>query len=106
VPVLAEETVKGAGLIEDGQVFIAVFGAGGVGKLRVASAGAAGADPISHAVGGQVVIVPADVSLLGGGADELISLISAQTTVSPATRRDAALIGAELAAGSCLIVRR
>jgi len=106
MPVLAEETVKGTSLVEDGQVFIAVFGALRMGKLGIASAGAAGTDPVSHTIGGQRIIIPADVSLFCSGADKLIPLVGAEATVSPAAGRDAALVGAELAANAHHILRR
>jgi len=84
VPVLAEETVKRTSLIEDSQIFVAVFGAPRVGKLRVASASSARTDPISHTIGGQSIVIPADVSLFRSGTDKLIPLVGTKTAVSPA----------------------
>jgi len=52
MPVLTKKTVKGAGLIEDSQVLIAIFSSFRMGKLRVTSFSAAGTDPISYTVSG------------------------------------------------------
>jgi len=72
VPVLTEQAIKGAGLIKDSQVLIAIFSSWRIGKLRVTSPGSTGADPISYAVGGQCIVIPADVTFAGVGTFEPI----------------------------------
>jgi len=67
VPVLAEQAIKGAGLIKDSQVLISTLSSSGIGKLRVTSPGSTGTDPISYAVGGQSIIVPTDIAFAGVG---------------------------------------
>jgi len=84
MPVLAEQAIKGAGLIEDGQVLIAILSFPGIGKLGVTSPGSAGTDPISYAVGGQGIIIPADITFAGRGTDKSISPVDAQSAIAPA----------------------
>jgi len=96
VPVLAEQTIKGASLIEDGQVLIAIFGSWRTGKLRVASPGSTRANPIGYTVGGQGIIIPADVAFPGSGTDKSIFSVGAQPAVAPAIWGDTACIGTKL----------
>ena len=100
MPVLTEQAIKGASLIEDGQVLIAIFSSSRIGKLGVTSPGATGTDPISYAVGGQGIIVPADISLLSRGTDQSIFPVGTQSAIAPAIWGDTALISTKLTATS------
>jgi hypothetical protein len=62
VPVLAEEAVKGTGLIEDSQVLVAIFSAFVIGKAGVTSSCSPGTYPIGYAVSGQGIVIPADIA--------------------------------------------
>jgi len=106
VPVLAEQAIKGASLIEDSQVLVATFSSLGIGKLRVTGSSATGTDPIGHAVGGQGIIIPTDVAFPGGGTDKSIFPVGAQSTIAPAICGNTAFIGAKLAYKSSLTLGR
>jgi hypothetical protein len=58
-PILTEETIKGASVIKDRQVLIAIFRILRISKLRIAGTRPAWADPICHAIGRKPVIIPA-----------------------------------------------
>jgi len=93
LPVLTEETIKGASLIEDSQVFAAILSPLRIGKPGIAGASSARADPISYTVGRQRIIVPTDITLGGSGTYKLISFIDAQSTIASTTYPNAALVG-------------
>jgi hypothetical protein len=77
MPVLAEQTVKGAGLIKDSQVLIAILSATRIGESGVTSSGTTGTHPVSDTVSGQGIIIPADISFASGGADKPTCLVGA-----------------------------
>ncbi|MBA7698066.1 hypothetical protein ES703_106740 [subsurface metagenome] len=52
MPVLAEKAIEGAGLVENSQVFVAIFRSLGVGEAGIASPGATRTDPIGNTVSG------------------------------------------------------
>jgi len=97
MPVLAEQAIKGAGLIKDSQVLIAIFSSLRIGKLRVTSPGSTGTDPISYAVGGQGIVIPADIAFFSSGTRKFISLIGAKPAIAPAIWGNTALVGTKLA---------
>jgi hypothetical protein len=70
VPILAEEAIEGTGLVKNCQVLVAIFRSLSIGKIRITHPCSPGADPIGDAVGGQGVIIPANVPLIGTGPDE------------------------------------
>jgi hypothetical protein len=62
-PVLAEETVEGAPVIEDGKVFKSIFRTISIGILGISSTGSARTNPICYTIGWETIIIPADISL-------------------------------------------
>ena len=102
VPVLAEQAIKGASLIEDCQVLVAMFSSLGIGKPRVTSSSTTRTHPVGYAVGGQGIVVPTDVAFPGGGTDKSIFRVGTQSTVAPAICGNTAFIGAKLAFKSSL----
>jgi hypothetical protein len=64
-PVLAEKTVKGASVVEDGEVFEPVFRTGGMGIFGISSTCSTRADPIRYTIGWKAIIIPTDISLAG-----------------------------------------
>jgi len=82
VPVLAEQAIKGAGLIEYSQVLITIFSSPRIGELRVASPGSTGTDPVSYAVGRQSIIVPADIAPLSSSTHQSIFPVDAQSAIA------------------------
>jgi len=96
MPVLAKEAIKGAGLIENSQVLEAIFRPLTVGKFWITSPGAAGTNPISHAVGGQGIVIPADVAPLRGSTHQSIFSVEAKPTVAPTSWWNVALVDTKL----------
>ncbi len=93
MPVLTEQAIKGASLIENSQVLVAIFSSLSIGKLGIASASSTRTDPISYTVGGQGIMVPTEVALGSSGTYKLIYFIDAQPAVASTTCRNTALIG-------------
>ncbi|GAI14929.1 unnamed protein product [marine sediment metagenome] len=89
-------------MIKDGQVLIAIFRPLRISKTWVTSPGATRTHPVSYTVGGEGIIIPADVSLASCGADKLAFLVGAQPAVTPLIYGDTAFISTELAFGSPL----
>ncbi len=106
MPVLAEQAVKGAGLIEDSQVLVAIFGSLRIGKPRVTSSRSARTNPIGYAVGRQGIIVPTDIAFSYGGTDKSVFSVGAQSTIAPAVCGNTAFIGAKLTYKSSLTLGR
>ncbi len=98
VPVLAVEAVERAGLVEHGQVLVAVLRAGPVREPGMAMARTARADEVGHAVRGERIVVPAHYGLgpIPGG----------QPAVTHPAQRDATAVGANPAGGPLLGPRR
>jgi hypothetical protein len=55
--VLAEQTVKRAGMIKDSQIFMLIFGSLDIGIPRIPATGPAGTNKVSHTVGGKRIII-------------------------------------------------
>jgi len=106
MPVLAEQTIKGTGLIKDSQVLIAIFSSSGIGKLRVTSPGSSGTDPISHAVGRQNIIVPANIAFLSSSTHQFIFLVDAQSAIALFSGGYTTLISTKVAAPPFFGLRR
>ncbi len=106
VPVLAKEAVKGAGLIENGEVVIAELRTIAVGELGKSGTAASGTDPISDTIGGQRVMIARDIAFLPHGAAELAADVDPQTTIAPAGFGDAAFIDAYATAQPFFPLRR
>ena len=104
LPVLTEQAVEGACLIEDGQVFISELRSLAVAEIRVTHFGSGGADPISHTISGEGVIIPANIAAVGSGATQRLALIGSQSAVARTSGRDAALIDAKSAVHSFFVV--
>lgn len=68
MPVLAVKAIKAARTVKYREVKVAVLWTRGVGELRVTPAGAARAEPRSHTVGWERVIVPFQYPLIRGAA--------------------------------------
>jgi hypothetical protein len=92
LPVLAEEAIEGAGLIKDCQVFIAIFRPLTVAEIRVSLPCPPRANPASYTVGGEGIIIPTHVSLIGSDTPQLVAFIKAQPAIAYPSLRDAAFI--------------
>ena len=106
VPVLTEQAIKGASLIEDSQVFVAVFGSLRIGKLGIPGSSSTGTDPIRYAVGGQGIIIPTDIAFAGGRTDKPVPSVNAESAIAHTIWRDTASINAKLAFKTCLTLGR
>jgi hypothetical protein len=106
MPVLAEQAVECASMIENSQVFITIFRAPGIRKFRESSARAARTDPIGHTIRGQRVIVPGKVALLRKRCDLCAILILPHSTVACLSFSYCALVEAIPAGDPFLVTRR
>ena len=87
---MAVEAVERAGMKEDGQGVAAVLGPAAMGIFGKTCSGAAGADPASHAIGGQRVVVSGE---LGAGGACMLGWFgrgAAESAISHAVRGDPA----------------
>ena len=100
MPVLTEETVKRAGLVEDRQIFVAVLWTSLVGEEGIAGPGSTWADPVSDTIGGEGIIIPTQVPLCGCGSQKLAVLHPARSAEASFTLRDLALIDTDSAGKS------
>jgi len=82
MPVLTEQTVEGASLIEHRQVLVTIFRSRGIGKIWVTTSAASGTDPVGDAIGGEGIIIPVQVSLFRTAADDVATLFPAHSTIS------------------------
>ena len=106
MPVLAEQAIKGASLIENGQIFVAILSSLSVGKLGITSPGSTGADPISHAVSRQSIIIPTDVAFVGGSPRQPIFPVDAQSAIAHLSRCETTLVSTDMAPASLFSLRR
>jgi hypothetical protein len=98
MPILAKEAIETAGLIENGEVFVAVFRAGFAGIARKTRARPPRTDEIRHTVRGKAVVVPAHLGLFPG---------SGRKSAKPlAVFRDPAIMDAKPARNPVWITRR
>jgi hypothetical protein len=97
VPVLTKQAVERTGLVEHSQILVSVFRAVTIGELRVASSHAARTNPICHTIGGQRIVIPTDVGIIGGGTSELISFLPAQPAVTSNPGSKMAFVHTDLA---------
>ena len=96
LPVLTEQAVKGTGLVEDGEVLVAIFWSWAVGEFRIASFAAPGTHPVCHAVGGEWIIVPADIAPICGSAHKSTFLVPAKAAVASVADSDPAFVCAKV----------
>jgi hypothetical protein len=105
VPVLAKETIEGAGVEKNGKVFIASLRACAMGVLGEAGPGSAGANPVGHAVGRQRIVVPGELAFSCRNSSDLSSLIMSQPAIPQSALRNPAFIHAEIAGDSLIVLR-
>ncbi len=96
MPVLTKKAIKCAGLVENRQVIVTILRARGVGKGREACLGASRTDPISHTIGWQGVVVPAQVAILRAAAGYLARQVSSQAAIASALGCYPALVQAKM----------
>jgi len=82
-PVLTEQTVKRAAVIEDGKVFKTKFRARTVSIGGIPRSCSARADPISHTIGRKPVVIPTDIAFSDGNALELPFPMGPQAAITP-----------------------
>jgi hypothetical protein len=81
-PILAKEAIEGTGLIEDGQILVAVFRTPGIGETWISRGRSSGTNPIAHTVGWKAIIIPSQVPLLRRNPLQDPSSIASHATVS------------------------
>ena len=82
--ILTVQTIKPAGMIKYGQIFITVFRALGCGIFGISAARASGADKVPHTVGGKGIIIEGQVPFMRSPAGN-----SAVSNPSKPTKTDA-----------------
>jgi len=105
VPVLAEQAIERAGLVEHSQVLIAKLRPLAVTELGIASPTAPGTDPVSNTVGGQGVVIPANITFISTGSSQIAVLVIAKPTIAPIPRSHMTFVEAELTGDPSLMLR-
>jgi hypothetical protein len=95
-PVLTEQAVKRAPVIEDGKVLETKFRTGTVSIGGIPRSCPARADPIGHTIGRQPIVIPADTAFSGGYALKLPILMGPQAAIAPLFFWDLTTIDANL----------
>jgi hypothetical protein len=104
LPVLAEQAVKRAAVIENRQIVITVLQDGRVAELRKSLAGCR-ANPIGNTVGGQRIEVVAGLAPPRVHSGSMAGIVPVQAAGARPARRDLTLIQAK-AAGKSLRVSK
>ncbi len=86
--VLTVQTIKPAGMIKYGQIFITVFRAFGSRISGISAARTSRADKVSHTVGGKGIIIVGQVPLMGSPAGNSAVLYSSKSTKADAVFRN------------------
>ncbi len=105
-PILAEEAIEGTGLIEDGQILVAVFGAPRIGEAWISRGRSSRTDPISYTVGWKTVIIPCQVPLFRCNPLQDPFSIDPHPTVSPLSIGNPAFVGTDPASDALGVSRR
>ena len=92
MPVLTEQAIEGTSLIENRQVLVTIFRSRGVREIRMSTSAASGTDPVGDAIGGEGIIIPVQVTLLGTAADDVATLFPAYSAISNAALFDLASV--------------
>jgi len=106
MPVLAEQAVECAPVIENSQVFITVFRASRIRVFREPGTCAARTDPISHTIRGQRVIIPGKEALFRKRCDLCAFPILPHSAVACISFSYFALVEAIPAGHPFLVTRR
>jgi hypothetical protein len=105
-PVLTEKAIKGAPVIEDGQVFKTGLWTGAVSIGRISRSSSAGAYPVGHTIGWKLIVIPAHIPFSGRHPLEFPFFVGPQAAIPPAFFRDLAPVGANLTDKSRLFTGR
>jgi len=95
VPVLAEKTVESAGLVENCQILVPVFGPRAVRPLWVSRAASTRTDPVGDTIRRQWVEIPGHRGPFGGAARDVSVFILPHATVTPTSDGYSTLITAK-----------
>jgi hypothetical protein len=71
VIILAVEAIKGAGMIEDGKVFVTIFGSFGEGVGWMTAPCPCWADKVPHTIGGKGIVIIGEIPLMGAPTQDL-----------------------------------
>lgn len=97
MPVLTEKAVERTGVVEDCQILVTIFGTWTIGKIWVPSSCTARADPVGNAVGGEWVMVPAQITTIWCGTGKFVPFVHPHATIASLPLRQAAFIWTEVA---------
>lgn len=84
-PILAIETVKGTGMIEDGQIITAIFWPITHSVCGMTSACPGRAYPVCHTVGGKGIIIKVEISFMGSSTFQSPLVIPPYPTIPQIT---------------------
>jgi hypothetical protein len=70
MPVLTKKAIERAGMEKNRLIFVTEFCPLGVRVFWIAATGSSWADPISHTVCGERVVIPGEISFVGSPAAE------------------------------------
>jgi hypothetical protein len=93
-PVLTEKAVQAAAVVENSQVFVAIFWPFIVRVIRESTTGSSSADPVGNTIGGQGIIIPGIAPLPGRRRKPLSVPVFPHSTVPYRTFSDEALVEA------------
>jgi hypothetical protein len=105
-PVLTEQAVKGAPVIEDGKVFETNFRTETVSIRGIPRSCSARADPIGHTISRKPIIIPTDIAFFDGNALEHPFLTGPQAAITPSSFWDLTTIETNLTVQSKLFTGR
>jgi len=106
MPVLAIEAVKRAGKGKNREVIVAVFRTFPVGIRRVTTSASARANPVSHAVGGQRIVIPRQFAFGGGNPFHSAMNIFTQPAIAPSPFPYLAAVHTQIARDAFSVPRR
>jgi len=87
VIILAVQTIKGTGMIKDGQIFVTIFRSIGNGVKRITTSCTCWTDEVPHTIGGKGIIVVGEVPFMRPSPLDLAVLDSSKATKAPLTCR-------------------
>jgi len=106
MPILTKKAVKATSMIKNGQVIEAILSSFGIGILGIPSTSSSRANPVSHAIRRQRVIIPGKKAFPGGRTDFPPFYILPYTAIPLLPQCQLTLIKTKITLNSLFITRR
>jgi len=103
--ILTVQTIKPAGMIKYGQIFITVFRAFGSGISGISTARTSRADKVPHTVGGKGIIIVREVALKWSPTGNSTVLNSSKSTKADAVFRNFAVMDTQATGNTVYCIR-